>query len=323
MKKIAIIGAGWIGCHLAQNLKKSNEVYLFDKSGIFSETSHKNQNRLHLGFHYPRNYNTRKLCYDTFDKFISQYRDIVFDVKNNIYCIPKDKSLVDFMTYTNILSYENVCFDSYTLNEIKNIEGAIRCNEKRIDHNKAKEYFRSELNEILQQKTINDDELLLLSNQYDYVINCTNNHIKDKSNNSYYELCLTMLYSKKKNIEFDALTMMDGPFFSIYPYQDNIYTVTDVEYTPVLKTENIITKQDINIKQYIDNIENKIKYFYPNFNNDFEYTDYFLSTKVKKYNQSADRYPVISKEKNIINCYTGKIQGIYIIEDFINETVNR
>ena len=46
MKKIAIIGAGWVGCHLAKNLKDNHNVKLIDKSGIFAETSFRNQNRL-------------------------------------------------------------------------------------------------------------------------------------------------------------------------------------------------------------------------------------------------------------------------------------
>ena len=66
------------------------------------------------------------------------------------------------------------------------------------------------------------------------------------------------------------------------------------------------------------NFENKILQFYPNFLRDFEYSNYFLSTKSKINNLSDERYPVIIKEDNLVNCFTGKIQGIYIIEDYIN-----
>ena len=116
---------------------------------------------------------------------------------------------------------------------------------------------------------------------------------------------------------------MDGQFFSIYPYQNDIYTITDVQYTPMYKSESIKFNNNINLKHQIKKIEDKINHYYPNFNLDFEYVDYFSSIKVKKYNESADRYPVINKKNNIINCYTGKIQGIYLIEDFVNESINR
>lgn len=48
--KIAIIGAGWIGCHLAHKLKNNHKITIYDKEDIFSGSSSNNQNRLHLGF---------------------------------------------------------------------------------------------------------------------------------------------------------------------------------------------------------------------------------------------------------------------------------
>ena len=238
MKKIAIIGAGWTGCHLAKNLKDNHKVKLIDKSGIFAETSFRNQNRLHMGFHYPRNFNTRKLCYETFDKFCNEYKDIISDVDNNIYAIPKNKSIIDFTTYKNILSYNNLNFDNIEIKNINNIEGAIRCSEKHINHRLAKNYFQSELNDIFEKSKISLENINEMSKKFDLVINCTNNALRGITDQSYYELCLVLLYRKKRHTEFEALTLMDGPFFSIYPYENDIYSVTDVEYTPVHRSEN-------------------------------------------------------------------------------------
>jgi hypothetical protein len=44
-----------------------------------------------------------------------------------------------------------------------------------------------------------------------------------------------------------------------------------------------------------------------------------LSTKSKIENLSDDRSPIISAEGNLVNCFTGKIQGIYLIEDHLKE----
>jgi len=39
--KIAIIGGGWVGCHLAYKLKGNHNVTLFDKNNLlFTETSY-------------------------------------------------------------------------------------------------------------------------------------------------------------------------------------------------------------------------------------------------------------------------------------------
>ena len=56
--KIAILGAGWFGCHIASKLKIKNDVDLYEKKNqILSGTSSYNTNRLHHGFHYPRSKN--------------------------------------------------------------------------------------------------------------------------------------------------------------------------------------------------------------------------------------------------------------------------
>ena len=71
--KIGIIGGGWVGCHLANKLKENHEITIFEKNKtIFSETSIKNQNRVHEGYHYARSYNTRELCKNTLNKFINE-----------------------------------------------------------------------------------------------------------------------------------------------------------------------------------------------------------------------------------------------------------
>jgi L-2-hydroxyglutarate oxidase LhgO len=60
-KKIAVIGAGWFGCHIAyQLIKKNYSVKIYEeRNDIFCGASGNNQNRLHLGFHYPRSLITR------------------------------------------------------------------------------------------------------------------------------------------------------------------------------------------------------------------------------------------------------------------------
>jgi hypothetical protein len=70
-------------------------------------------------------------------------------------------------------------------------------------------------------------------------------------------------------------------------------------------------------------MENKVKNYLEDFEKHFKYEGYFLSTKSKIVDCSDDRYPIIQKDENIISCFTGKIQGIYIIEDYIKKEINR
>lgn len=329
--KIAIIGAGWLGCHLAYKLKlDKHQVTIFEKTDIFSGSSFFNQNRLHKGFHYSRNQKTRKLCYDTFDTFITDYPMLVDDIKNNYYVIPANKSLIDYGTFKSIFFHEEISFIESKLECFRNIDGSVIVDEKYIDPIKAKNFFISNLSDNLIVKTITDADLQDLSKNYDFVINVTNN-VLNPITDCYFELSLTLIYDRLIDMEFGSITMIDGPLFSIYPYKDSKYTVTDVEYTPLYTSEvisDVLQYRDTINKLMIQNIrskiEDKIQNYYGGFKTHFEYNSYYTSIKVKRRSESADRYPVIVKQDNIITCVTGKIQGIYTLENFIkNEIINR
>lgn len=327
--KIAIIGGGWVGCHLAYKLKDEHNVTIFEKNNsLFEETSLKNQNRLHLGYHYARNHKTRMLCIDTFDDFLADYEFLTKKIPNNIYCVPNFKSFIDFKTYKKI-------FSDFEFNEIqhpfKNIEGCINTGERYIDFNVAQRFFNNHLGDIFVKRKITSNKLETLKKEFDLVINATNNHIKyNGDHTSFFELTISLIYENIHKSEFDALTMVDGNLFSIYPYYDNKFTVTDVTHTPIKKFKTISSLEKFKktipqslIDEKREHIERKILNYYPNFKKNFRYFDYFLSTKSKIVSESDERYPVISVQENLINCFTGKIQGIYIIEDFIKDEIEK
>lgn len=328
--KIAIIGGGWLGCHIGSKLKENHNITIFEKSDIFNGSSFYNQNRLHKGFHYSRNQKTRKLCYDTFNLFINDYKHLVDDISDNYYIIPQDKSLIDFGTFKSIFTHENILFTEANLDLLSNIEGSIIVDEKYINPIKTKEYFKHLLKDNVVVKEINNKDLNFLSKENDLVLNVTNNFLQPVLNH-YYELSLTLVYNRLIEDNFGSITMVDGPLFSIYPYKDKEYTVTDVQYTPMYVSTNIkdIYKYKDTINNNVINnikskIEEKILYYYGGFKTHFEYKGYYTSLKVKKISESADRSPTIIQEDNIITCITGKIQGIYTLENYIqNEIINR
>lgn len=322
--KIAIIGAGWIGCHLANKFKKNHNVHIFDSHGIFSGSSFKNQNRLHLGFHYARNHSTRVLCLDTFEKFFKDYKHVTSNIENNIYSIPIRESLIDFQTYLSIFKSKKFKYKKVTVPELKGIEGSICVEEKYIDPWKSKSFFQEKLNNIFSKRKIELKNIEKLKKKYDLVINCTNNFFSPIKEEFFYELCIVLKYKKKNKTSFDALTLVDGKLFSIYPYKNDIFTVTCVEYTPMFSFEKL---QDLKNKQKkinfydIENIKNNFEKVifknFPNFKDYFNYVGNFFSIKSKNRNESSNRNPVINVDENFISCYTGKIQGIYCVEDFI------
>ena len=104
--KIAIIGGGWVGCHLAHKLRDKHEVVIYEKNTeLFKETSFNNQNRLHSGFHYARNHKTRLMSKNTFTQFMDDYGFMTEEVKKNLYCVPYSKSIIDILYH--ILNHSN------------------------------------------------------------------------------------------------------------------------------------------------------------------------------------------------------------------------
>jgi hypothetical protein len=332
---ILIIGGGWVGCHLASKLRISHDVVIYEKNEkLFSETSYNNQNRLHIGYHYSRNYKTRELCRKTFSKFMNQYGFLTKEIKNNVYCIPRKESLIDFETYLSIFKtgFKHTLFNS----NLENMEGCISTKEKYIDFKLANKHFNEKLKDIHVKNDVKKRDIPKLKKQYDLIIDCTNNSLPNqKKSNEFYELTVSYIYKNKITPEFGALTLVDGKLFSIYPYYDNLFTVTDVELTVLKKFKSLKRLNEFKKKidkkflsQKVSLLENKVCFFYPNFLDEFEYQTFMLSVKSKVENKSDDRSPVIKVEDNLLSIFTGKIQGIYIIEDFVdyfikNENINR
>lgn len=306
--KIAIIGGGWVGCHMANVLRKNNDVVLFEQNQIFSGSSFFNQNRLHLGYHYSRSYNTRLLCKNTFDRFYEQYYFLVEGVEKNVYSVPLNDSLIDFNTYLKIFEDYNT-HKLISIDCLNNVEGSIVVNEKYINPVKAKKYFEKELKDIIRYKKI--DNILDIKNKYDLVINATNNNFLPITKNTFSEQCIVLLYKRLHETEFDAITFVDGKLMSVYPYDfgNNLYSLTDVEFT---------AKGHMPLDYIIENMEKKITKYYKNFLNDFEFVRFERSIKYKIKNLSDTRVPLIEHNDNVVSCFTGKIQGIYLIEDYIN-----
>jgi nucleoside-diphosphate-sugar epimerase len=316
---IVIVGSGWYGCHIAEKLiNKGYIVEIYEKSeDIFMGASSKNQNRLHLGFHYPRSHATRELCFENYNKFIEKYGFSVDEIKNNYYIIANN-SLIDYKTYAAIYRYNNIDFEEVINNDINNASGVILTKEKVINNKNAKKYFKELL---FRELTFNANVTDFSDLKSDYVINCTNNQMqkinKINGDDVFFELTISLIY-KCLDDGNSSYTVMDGNFFSLYPYDTKLklYTLTHVTYTPIIKSKDVndisnytLTKDKL---EYIKTkMEESASHYYSKFKNNYEYKDYFLSYKCKFTNGSDSRELVYVKENNLISLMCGKITGIF------------
>ena len=295
MKNIVIVGAGWYGLHIFIFIKKNytnfNILILEQKKEIFNNSSNFNQNRLHLGYHYPRSFKTREICRNNYNKFLNNYIDIIDNVDNNFYCI-SNESFIDYNTYLKI--FDNIQDYNHTIisnNILKNIDGNfINTNEKMINSQKAKKKFKKMINKkfikfnykVTDIANVNNKIIVNNDLEFDILIDCTYNNLQLQEN-YIYEFTISLVYIRiNHNNDFDSLTIMDGNFFSLYPrdIEKKIYTLTHVNYTPLIKSENIndIINYSITNEKVLQvkiNMERDVMKYYNNFLEDFKYKTYF------------------------------------------------
>jgi hypothetical protein len=335
-KKIFIIGAGWYGCHISLYLlKKGYTITIGDKNTFFSGASSKNQNRLHLGFHYPRSESTIEESYKGYYKFIKRYPSLVENLDINLYFI-HNKSVTQFSKYKEKFKINDdmlVNINSIPFKVNNTYEVCINTDEKYINNNNASKYFEKNLSlfythiDSINISYNNNDKIILNNNEYDYVINCTNNQFMpfNISKSTTYEAYCSLIYK----INFDkitGITIMDGIFFSIYPYDipNKLYTITHVKYGVISQSNDftdICNIQNIDISKIKQLIEKDVFETLPDIINICEYKSYFISYKTKYDFITDDRSLKYFKSDKYISFSGGKITGIFEMESIIDSLI--
>lgn len=337
--KIAIIGAGWFGCHIASELiKEGYKIKIFEKANdIFLGASGFNQNRLHLGFHYPRSFLTREQSKKGFKFFKKNYPTFSKKIQKNMYAISLNReNILDFETYLQILKSSNLRFKKLKLNssKVKNISGLIKCEEEFIDTNIAKKFFTKKFKNILhsnkevkQIKKLNN-KVQIFGENFDYVVNCSWQQFNPvKRWKLKFELCFSLLY-KSKSAKSMALTIMDGPFYTLYPWSKKIFNLYSVKYSRLKKSSNFshlknkkeaIKLRDLNKIKNV--IEKEFSEYYPSFKKDFKFIKFIKTfrTLVDKKDHSRD-YKIFYKDK-IFNILSGKIDHIFLASEDLKKSL--
>lgn len=329
--KILVIGGGWYGCHLSSFLIENNfEITIVDKENeLFSGSSLKNQNRLHLGFHYPRSDETIIECKNGYKEFIKKYNHLCVDLQTNLYFIALEMSKITIDFFINKMKKFGLEFSEYKERlpiEINKIEKqVIKVNEKYINPFLTSKYFKDLLNPYLKKlKNFDsiDDILNQLDDQYNLIINCTFNQL-NPIDFCHYEFFVTLLYKIDTENIF-AYTIMDGPFFSIFPYnlKEKIYTVTSVIHGVAYRGK--IAEYDLNenkLQEIKKNITFQILEFIPFWNEIATYQGYFTSWKTKFYSETDNRSLQYHFDGKVLNYYGGKITGIFEAEKILRSVL--
>lgn len=234
--KIRVLGGGWYGCHIAAALiERGHEVELHEiAQGLFAGASGGNPARLHLGFHYPRSRLTRAMCQETHREFMERYGHLTRTIPCNVYAIAANHSLVDFGNYRQTLRGEVDFVELERAEELGlyNVEGAVLTGERHMLISEARRYFQSLLAKHVQFGIPATEPL----EGFDWTIDCTF-CARDSAGIDRYEVCVTGLLRGPTD---RAVTIMDGPFPSIYPWDEEagLVTITSALHTPLERFTN-------------------------------------------------------------------------------------
>lgn len=312
---IAILGAGWSGCHSGIFLKKlGHRVTIFEKNNsIFYGASGNNQFRHHNGYHYPRSLQTIQMIRKNRERFEKDYGFCLNKIYNNYYGIAEQFSLIDDGVYETIFPELIPISNIYPFANLKKI---YKTNEQGINNKLIIQYFISQLKNNIIYNTILEKEKY---NKYDLIIDCTNNDYNnlDLIKKSYLLYILKPSKQYTKNIF--AITIMDGNFCSLYPYftgnNEILYTLSHVKYSDL--------SNEIDSKQRLENIKNSIRYFYPDFDRHFSIIDSLIGIKnFAPSTKDASRMLEYKLLNNHITLSITKILSIYEIEDKLVEILS-
>lgn len=231
--RIKILGAGWYGCHIATELiADGHEVEIHEtRSAIMQGASGNIPARLHLGFHYPRSHKTRAACRVHNADFMARYSFLTHGVETNIYAIAAHDSYVDFDQYCATLKgeVEFVKITDPSEYGLRHVEGAILTGERHILTDFARAHFWGNLKNHIRLGLQSNDT----PDGFDIVIDCTFCS-GDAAGVDRYEPCLVLMLKGRTD---RAVTIMDGPFPSLYPWDEasGLCSLSSALWTPFSK----------------------------------------------------------------------------------------
>lgn len=325
--RFAVAGGGWYGSHIALSLKSLGyEVVLFEKNNdLFSGASGSNQFRLHQGFHYARSYRTRVQSRDGYLRFLERYPSLSSPVKDNIYAVPAEKSLIDYLTYKLIMTSSGIAFSQVEPDnfDIRMCDGALQTDERVLLTRKAKDFFKAKLGSALAlnenvSSIVNCEQYCYVNGKkFDYFIDATWGGLSDYSKSVFYEPTLLLYY--ETTLVHAAITFVDGDLCSIYPTeQPNVHTLSSVPHTPLgrfackKRAEECLARVDAAlIREKRSAMEDQVREFYPTFTEKFKFLEPQLSVKTKILGTADDRSCYVEKERRTFRVLSGKIDTIF------------
>ena len=351
---VIIIGGGIFGLSTAIILGEHGFMVtvLEKENDLMTKASLVNQNRIHMGYHYPRSLSTGKESLIGIQNFKKYYPDTINEKFTKYYAIAKHNSKVSADEfYRFCIELELPLEEKYPDGELldrSEVEACWLTPEPVFDYYRLKnsvtqriiknpninvirnaEVIKINIDQGTKHISISDGSTL----HSNYLINATYsklpeiaNAVSKKQIEAKYELCIMPIMElNDSNQNQFGITIMDGPYCSLMPKGFNkreyiVYHVND----SVLQTQ-IGTKFDswkpINNFPELVCLKNSAKFF-PIIKN-MSYLDTWITTRIilpNKEENDARPTLLIDHNNNIFSIFSGKLTtAIDIGFELLNE----
>ena len=258
---VVIIGGGFFGCCLALYLRSVYERILIieEQPELLTRASRVNQARVHSGFHYPRSFVTALRSRELSTRFAKDFGAAVVDDFQMLYAIARRRSKVSTSRFYRMFVDMQAPIAPASVSDTalfnpELIEGVFACTEfafdwsvlrahliERMDRfgieiwhgeTAAKVAFRDDANVL----TLESGRAVTASSLFNVTYAGLNRVLLNSGMDALplkHELAEVALVAPPPDLNGKAVTVMDGPFFSLMPYpSEQLYSLTHVRYTP-------------------------------------------------------------------------------------------
>jgi len=357
----AVIGGGFYGARLALMLRSFGQRVSIVERGptLLGRASLRNQARVHNGYHYPRSILTSLRSRMNYSRFLGDYADCVDRSFPHYYAIGRNMSKItaaQFAAFCGRIGapLSPAPFAVKKMFDASRIDSVFEVQECAFDAVKLRERLDNELGDagiqvlleteagrIRDSRSRAGDLTVMLERRGKLielnattVLNCTYSRINRLLVDSgaapipmKHELTELALVEPPEELARAAVTVMDGPFFSLMPYPSReLYSLSHVRYTPHYSWEDRAGEELVDGDTYRESRPSRFLHmvrdaerYLPAMRNT-RYVDSLFEVKtLMPRSEQDDSRPILLRRSaefpGCINVLGAKIDSVYDVEE--------
>jgi glycine/D-amino acid oxidase-like deaminating enzyme len=358
-----VIGGGFFGAtiasHLAGRRGLTRTLLMEREAGLMTRASFNNQARIHNGYHYPRSLGTAHRSSVNLPRFVRDWADAVERDFTNLYAIARNNSKVTAGQFARFCREIGVGLEPAPeslggLFDPRLIEAAFLVQEYAFDTRKLVSRAQAELERngvVVRLSTrvtgvARGEGRLVVGTDGGpvstrYVFNCTYSGLNQLGGDFggtraalKHEITELALVEAPPELAGLAVTVMDGPFFSMTPFPARgLHTLSHVRYTPHLSwadgpgIDPYRRLEDHDRTPRVDRMIRDARRYLPAIQGMKHVDSLFEVKTVLAKNECDDGRPILfERHAELPGCYSvlgGKIDNIYdILEKLDREPIS-